>query len=50
VIVFREDSAWTAVALEMEVRGYGLTPQAAIDDVIEMLVAQVSPKRSEEMM
>lgn len=42
VFVFREDSAWTALALEMDVRGYGSTPKAAIADVVEMLEAQVS--------
>jgi hypothetical protein len=25
VILFREDSAWTALALEMDIRGYGPT-------------------------
>jgi len=42
VIVFREDSMWTALALEMDVRGYGPTPKAALEDVIVMLQAQVS--------
>lgn len=42
VIVFREDSSFTALALEMDVRGYGSTPQAAIQDAITMLQAQVS--------
>ncbi len=42
VIVFREDSAWTALALEMDIRGYGPTPEAAVEDVLAMLSAQVS--------
>ncbi|MEK6372641.1 MAG: hypothetical protein AABO58_08090 [Acidobacteriota bacterium] len=42
VIVFREDSTWTALALEMDVRGYGSTARAAFDDVAQMLGAQVS--------
>jgi hypothetical protein len=42
VIVFREDSDFTALALEMDIRGYGTTPQAAIDDVTAMLAAQIS--------
>jgi hypothetical protein len=42
VIVFREDSMWTALALEMNVRGYGATRSAALKDVIEMLDAQIS--------
>jgi hypothetical protein len=42
LIVFREDSTWTALALEMDVRGYGPTLQAAIKDVMEMLQAQIT--------
>ncbi|HEX7190556.1 MAG TPA: hypothetical protein VF381_03185 [Thermoanaerobaculia bacterium] len=42
VIVFREDSTWTALALEMDVRGYGPTQQAALDDVLGMLQAQIT--------
>lgn len=42
VIVFREDSAWTALALEMNIRGYGETQQDAVKDVLDMLAAQVS--------
>lgn len=42
VLVFREDTKWTALALEMDVRGYGSDPEAAIRDLREMLVAQVS--------
>ena len=42
IFVFREDSEWTAVALEMDVRGYGSTSRSAIDDLMDMLTAQVS--------
>ncbi len=42
VVVVREDSVWTALALEMDVRRYGSTRNAAIADVVEMLEAQVS--------
>ena len=42
VITFREDATWTALALEMSLRGYGKTKKAAINDVISMIVAQVS--------
>ena len=42
VIVFREDSGWTALALEMNIRGYGQTEKGAIKDVMEMMLAQVS--------
>jgi len=42
VITYREDSMWTALALEMNLRGYGTTPETANDDLCEMLIAQVS--------
>ena len=42
VVVFREDDNWTALALEMSVRGYGSTPDQAMEDLREMLQAQVS--------
>ena len=42
VIAFREDAEWTAVTLEMDLRGYGSTPQEAFADVIDMVKAQVS--------
>ena len=42
VIAFREGDEWTAVALEMDLRGYGPTPQRALADVIEMIKAQVT--------
>lgn len=42
VITFREDSTWTALALEMDLRGYGTTRKAAIKDVLTMIVAQVT--------
>ena len=42
VITFREDSTWTALVLEMNLRGYGPTKKAAVDDVLAMLAAQVS--------
>jgi hypothetical protein len=42
VIVFREDSMWTALALEMDIRGYGSSRESAVDDVLAMITAQVS--------
>src|SRR5213596_3019349 len=44
VIAFREESEgeWTALALEMNLRGYGSTGKAAMDDLVEMLIAQIS--------
>jgi len=42
VLVFREDTAWTALALEMDIRGYGPTVEAALKDVIGMLQAQIT--------
>jgi hypothetical protein len=42
VITFRDGDTWTALALEMDLRGYGPTAEAANDDLGEMLMAQVS--------
>ena len=42
VILFREGSTWTALALEMDIRGYGSTRKSAVDDALAMIVAQVS--------
>ena len=42
VILFREGSGWTALALEMDIRGYGPTREAAVDDALAMISAQVS--------
>ncbi|MEA2328421.1 MAG: hypothetical protein QOE68_3380 [Thermoanaerobaculia bacterium] len=42
VIVFREGSTWTALALEMDIRGYGSSRKAAVDDALAMITAQVS--------
>jgi len=42
VITFREDDSWTALALEMDLRGYGPTVAAANDDLREMLIAQIN--------
>ena len=42
VLIYRDGSEWTALALEMNVRGYGASQQDALSDVIEMLSAQVS--------
>jgi hypothetical protein len=42
VITYREGSIWTALVLEMNLRGYGPTEEAANADLDEMLIAQVS--------
>ena len=42
VILFREGSTWTALALEMDIRGHGSTRKSAVDDALAMIVAQVS--------
>jgi len=42
VIVFREETTWTALALEMDIRGYGASRKAAVDDALAMISAQVS--------
>jgi hypothetical protein len=42
VIVFREGSTWTALSLEMDIRGYGSSRESAVDDVLAMITVQVS--------
>jgi hypothetical protein len=42
VIVLRDGSTWTALALEMDIRGYGSSRKAAVDDALAMITAQVS--------
>ena len=42
VIIFQEDATWVALALEMDLRGYGPTSKAAADDLLGMIQAQVS--------
>lgn len=42
ILGYREDDTWVAIALEMDIRGYGDTPEAARKDLLEMLAAQVS--------
>ena len=42
VIVFRDGATWTALALEMDIRGYGASRKAAVDDALAMITAQVS--------
>ena len=42
VLGVREDDAWCAIALEMSLRGYGRTFEAALDALREAIEAQVS--------
>ena len=42
VLGVREDGAWCAIALEMSLRGYGRTFEAALDALRETIEAQVS--------
>ena len=42
VLGVREDDAWCAIALEMSLRGYGRTFEAALDALRETIEAQVS--------
>lgn len=42
IVIFLEGSTWTALALEMNVRGYGSTKSDAVADVQQMLTAQIS--------
>jgi hypothetical protein len=42
VVIYRDEGEWCALALEMDVRGYGATADAAMADLVDMLRAQVS--------
>lgn len=42
IVAFPEDSEWTAIALELDVRGFGSSAEEALSDLIEMVKAQVS--------
>lgn len=42
VLGVREDGAWCAIALEMSLRGYGETFDAALDALVEAVEAQVT--------
>lgn len=42
VLGIHEDDQWCAIALEMSLRGYGETFEAALDDLHDAIEAQVS--------
>ncbi len=42
VLGVREDEMWCAVALEMSLRGYGETFEAAIEDLKETIITQAT--------
>lgn len=42
VLFYREESMWVALALEMNLRGYGPTRQEAMSDLQQMLAAQIT--------
>ncbi len=42
VLGVREDEMWCAVALEMSLRGYGETFEAALENLQEAIIAQVT--------
>ena len=42
VLGVREDETWCAIALEMSLRGYGETFEAALADLKETIIAQVT--------
>jgi hypothetical protein len=42
VMIYSDEGEWCALALEMDVRGYGATADAAVADLVDMLHAQVS--------
>jgi hypothetical protein len=42
ILGYREDRMWVALALEMDLRGYGRTFEAALDHVRELVAMQIS--------
>ena len=42
VLGYREDDGWVALALEMDIRGYGETFESALEELIELMEMQVS--------
>ena len=42
ILGYREDGEWVALALEMDLRGYGDTFEAARDDLEELIEMQIS--------
>ena len=42
VLGYREDGEWVALALEMDLRGYGPTFEAALEDLAELVEMHIS--------
>jgi hypothetical protein len=42
VLGYREDDEWVALALEMDLRGYGDTFEAALEELFECVTMQIS--------
>lgn len=42
VLGYREEGEWVALALEMDLRGYGQTWDEALDDLRDLVVMQIS--------
>lgn len=41
ILGYKEDGEWVALALEMDLRGYGESWEAALDDLWELILLQV---------
>ncbi|HXO20635.1 MAG TPA: hypothetical protein VOA87_12010 [Thermoanaerobaculia bacterium] len=41
VLGFQEDEQWVALALEMDLRGYGQTFEEAVDDLRDLVILQI---------
>jgi hypothetical protein len=42
ILGYREDNEWVALALEMDLRGYGKTFEAAVKELQELVAMQIS--------
>lgn len=42
ILGYKEDGEWVALALEMDLRGYGATWEEAVDELRELVLMQIS--------
>lgn len=42
ILGYKEDGEWVALALEMDLRGYGTTWEEAVDELRELVLMQIS--------
>lgn len=50
ILGYREDEEWVALALEMDLRGYGQTWDEALDDLRDLVLMQISFAHSKDQL